>query len=151
MNIALCQINTTVGDFDHNYNKILDNYYNCINKNADIIVFPELCISGYPPQDLLFEEGFIEKNIKVLKSIAKESKAPLIIGYIRKENINIYNSAAVCYDGQIQSTYDKVLLPTYDVFDEERYFTSGKYPKIINIPFKFTNEGSKVIFKNLER
>ena len=53
MNIALCQINTTVGDFDHNYEKILDNYYNCINKNADIVVFPELCISGYPPQDLL--------------------------------------------------------------------------------------------------
>ena len=136
MNIALCQINTTVGDFDHNYDKILDNYYNCINKNADIIVFPELCISGYPPQDLLFEEGFIEKNSKVLENIAIESKAPLIIGYIRKENLSIYNSAAVCYDGQIQSTYDKVLLPTYDVFDEARYFTSGRHPKIINIPFK---------------
>ena len=57
----------------------------------------------------------------------------LVIGYIRKENLNIYNSAAVCYDGQIQSTYDKVLLPTYDVFDEARYFTPGDKPCVASI------------------
>ncbi len=135
MNIALCQINTIVGDFEYNLDKILKCYFNCIKHNSDIIVFPELCISGYPPQDLLLDDRFIEKNLTVLKSVASESKAPLILGYIRKEGIHIYNSAAICYDGEIQSSCDKVLLPTYDVFDEDRYFTSGKSPQILTIPY----------------
>ena len=62
MNIALCQINTIVGDFEYNLDKILKCYFNCIKRNSDIIVFPELCISGYPPQDLLLDDRFIEKN-----------------------------------------------------------------------------------------
>jgi len=134
MKIALCQINTIVGDFRYNRDKILKYYLKCIDKSANIVVFPELCISGYPPQDLLLDHGFIEENLTVLNSIALESKVPLILGYIRKEGSHIYNSAAVCYNGKVQSSCDKILLPTYDVFDEERYFNSGENPKVVTVP-----------------
>ena len=73
MKIALCQINTIVGDFQYNRDKILKYYLKCIDKSADIVVFPELCISGYRPQDLLLDDGFIEENLTVLNSIALES------------------------------------------------------------------------------
>ena len=134
MNIALCQINTTVGDFDHNYDKILDNYYNCINRNADIIVFPELSICGYPPLDLIWEKNFIKENSNSLNEIASISNIPIIIGCIRSQGNNFYNSAAVCFNGKVQTYCDKMLLPTYDVFDEKRYFSSGEKPKVVLVP-----------------
>ena len=125
MNIALCQINTILGNFTYNRSKILKYCNDAKIKNADIVVFPELSISGYPPQDLIFQNEFIKQNLEELDIISKKSTIPLIIGYIRKDGNKTYNSAAVCYSGKIQSFYDKILLPTYDVFDERRYFTSG--------------------------
>ena len=139
MKVALCQINTIVGNFKYNEEKILKFYRRSINQNADIIVFPELCITGYPPQDLLWNDRFINENRKVLDTIAKETTIPLIVGYVRKDVEKIYNSAAICYDGKLQSSYDKVLLPTYDVFDELRYFTSGHEPRVSKIPFQGKN------------
>lgn len=145
MKIALCQINTIVGGFDFNKEKILNYYSNAIKLNADIIVFPELAITGYPPQDLLLENGFVDDNLIILKEIASQSTIPLIIGFVRKEtgpcptvrqevrNGRLYNSAALCQNGKIISTYDKILLPTYDVFDEDRYFANGKVPGIWEI------------------
>ena len=133
MKIVLCQINTTVGDLDFNKEKILSYYSNSINLNADIVVFPELTITGYPPQDLLLENGFVDDNLIVLKEIASQSTIPMIIGFVRKENDRLYNSAALCQDGKIKETYDKILLPTYDVFDEDRYFENGKNPGIWEI------------------
>ena len=100
----------------------------------DIVVFPELSITGYPPQDLLLDVEFLNENLNTLHSISRISTVPLIIGYVRKEGKNIYNSAAVCYDGKVQSSYDKILLPTYDVFDEDRYFTSGLEPNVSIVP-----------------
>ena len=134
MKVALCQINTILGNFDYNYDKILKYYNISINLNSDIVVFPELVITGYPPQDLLLNNEFINENLNVLSKIAKNSTKPIIIGYVRAGKKNIYNSAAICFDGKFQSSYDKVLLPTYDVFDEERYFTSGIEPKVSTIP-----------------
>jgi len=136
MNIALCQVNPIVGAYNYNRDLILKYYQNCIKLNSDIVVFPELIISGYPPQDLLWEEGFVEENLVILQDIIDQSTTPLILGYIRKEGQHLYNSAAVCYNGKLQSSYDKVLLPTYDVFDEDRYFTSGNEPEIVTIPVK---------------
>jgi len=136
MKIAICQINPIVGDFDYNHNLLLKYYKKCIGLNADIIVFPELIISGYPPQDLLWEDGFVDQNLLNLNEIASVSSIPIIFGFVRKENDRLFNSAAVCFDGKLQSTTDKILLPTYDVFDEERYFTSGDEPKVIPIPVK---------------
>ena len=139
MIIALCQVNPIVGAYNYNRDLILKYYQDCIKLNSDIIVFPELIISGYPPQDLLWEEGFVEENLVILQDIIDQSTTPLILGYIRKKGQHLYNSAAVCYNGKLQSSYDKVLLPTYDVFDEDRYFTSGNEPEIVTIPVKGGN------------
>ena len=130
MKIALCQINTTVGDLNLNKDKILKYYFKAIEQNVDIVAFPELSVTGYPPQDLLLENGFIEDNINILKEIASQATLPMIIGYVRKENGKLYNSAALCQNGKVTNTYDKMLLPTYDVFDEDRYFENGKVPGI---------------------
>ena len=136
MKVALCQINTTVGDFDNNKRKILEYISNCKNKDIDIIIFPELAICGYPPLDLIWEDGFINQNIETLEKIAAYTTIPIIIGFIRKDNDKIYNSAAICYEGKVKHFCDKILLPTYDVFDEDRYFNSGKFPKVFSIPIQ---------------
>ncbi|MBI88865.1 MAG: NAD+ synthase [Candidatus Marinimicrobia bacterium] len=134
MKVALCQINTIVGNLNYNKEKILKYYKKSIEKGSNIAIFPELVITGYPPQDLLCEKLFVEESIKILKEISRISTIPIILGYVRAEEKKIYNSAALCYDGKIRYIYDKILLPTYDVFDEERYFTSGRIPSIIEIP-----------------
>ena len=125
MKIALCQINPTVGAFAANRDKITDYYQMAIRAGADLVVFPELVITGYPPADLLYEEGFVDKNLITLNEIISIIKTPLIIGFVRKVDGALYNSAAMCDNGEIIKTYDKILLPTYDVFDEDRYFTPG--------------------------
>lgn len=130
MKIALCQINPTVGNFDSNKKKVLNYYSNALRLNADIVVFPELTITGYPPQDLLLENGFVDDNLIILEEIATQTTIPMIIGFVRKENGRLYNSAALCQNSKITETYDKILLPTYDVFDEDRYFANGKNPGI---------------------
>ena len=133
MKIALCQINQTVGAYEYNKNNILNYYFRGIKKQADLIIFPELAITGYPPQDLLLEDGFVENNLIVLDEIANQSTKPLIVGFIRKENGKLFNSAALCENGKIRMVYDKILLPTYDVFDEDRYFEKGQEPGIWQI------------------
>ena len=133
MKIALCQINPTVGAIDSNRNKILDFYEKAVVKGCDIVVFPELAITGYPPQDLLFDKEFISSNNEAISSLAKIASIPLIVGYIRSENKQIFNSAALCQNGKIVNNYDKILLPTYDVFDENRYFTKGNSPSVWSI------------------
>ncbi|MBT3217158.1 MAG: NAD+ synthase [Candidatus Marinimicrobia bacterium] len=136
MKIALCQINPTLGAFSFNEEKMLDVYNNAVGQDADLVVFPELAITGYPPQDLLYWDSFIEKNLETLNSIVLKTTVPMIIGYVRRENGNLYNSAALCSNGEIVDSYDKILLPTYDVFDEDRYFTAGTKPGIFQITLK---------------
>jgi NAD+ synthase (glutamine-hydrolysing) len=133
MKIALCQINSTVGAIDLNKNKILDFYEKAIAENSDIVVFPELSITGYPPQDLLLDKEFIASNNSAINTLARASSIPLIVGYVRSENKQIFNSAALCKNGKIVNNYDKILLPTYDIFDENRYFTQGKSPSVWSI------------------
>ena len=125
MKIALCQVNPTVGALDANKELILSKYREAIEGGADIVVFPEMVITGYPIADLLYEDGFVEENMVVLGEIAEKATVPLILGYIHKENGDLFNSAAVCIHGKQIYRYDKILLPTYDVFDEHRYFTAG--------------------------
>jgi len=123
--IALCQINPTVGAFEYNRDKISTFYQKALSNGADLVVCPELSISGYPPTDLLFSEGFVENNLIALEEVCKGVTKPLIAGFIRQINGSLYNSAAICSNGQVIKTYDKILLPSFDVFDEDRYFTPG--------------------------
>ena len=126
MKIAICQINPTMGDFPGNRDKILSFYREAVKKGADLIVFPEMVITGYPPQDLLLERDFVQENVEILEDISNQVTVPAILGYIREEKSALYNSGAVCANGAVIYTYDKILLPTYDIFDEDRYFTPGK-------------------------
>ena len=126
MKIAICQINPTMGDFPGNRDKILSFYREAVEKGADLIVFPEMVITGYPPQDLLLERDFVQENVEILEDISNQVTVPAILGYIREEKSALYNSGAVCANGTVIYTYDKILLPTYDIFDEDRYFTPGK-------------------------
>ena len=134
MKIVLCQINSLVGDCEKNFEKILNFYNKSILLKPDIIVFPELSMVGYPPQDLLFENGLINDNLHFLNKIANLSTIPIILGFVRRDGDQLFNSAAICFDGEIQDTYDKILIPTYDVFDESRYFKSGKLKNLFEIP-----------------
>jgi len=125
MKISLCQVNPTVGAFSSNKELILEHYTKAVNDGAELVLFPEMVITGYPIADLLYEDGFVEDNMAVLGEIAEKATVPLILGYIHGENGRLYNSAAVCANGKQMYRYDKLLLPTYDVFDEHRYFTAG--------------------------
>ena len=133
MRIALCQINPTVGAIKQNKELILKKYQEAINLGAELIVFPELALIGYPPQDLLLRNKFINNAAVALDEIAKQSTIPIIVGSTLVENDQLYNCSYVCANGQIISRYKKILLPTYDVFDEDRYFKSGDQPVTVEI------------------
>ncbi|MBI3598585.1 MAG: NAD+ synthase [Nitrospirae bacterium] len=128
LKIALAQINSTVGDISGNGQKIIDRIDQAKRKGVDLIAFPELCLTGYPPEDLLLKSHFIEDNINQLKKIVPHcSGIAAIIGFVdsQKSGKNIHNAAAVIYDKKIQLIYHKCHLPNYGVFDEARYFQSG--------------------------
>lgn len=136
LNVVVCQINPTLGDFEGNQNLILENYSDAIKKGADIVVFPEMAVCGYPPQDLLNNKGFVDANLDAIKNISKKTSVPCIIGYVNRVDSKIFNAAAICYHGSIKHIYHKIHLPNYDVFDEQRYFTSGKDIGLFSINVK---------------
>ena len=138
MKIALAQINPTVGDFENNLKKILENIDLAGKQGAELIVFSELALCGYPPKDLLLKKEFIEDNKKYLNKLADsiEKEITVIVGFA-EENKDagkpLFDSLAVIKQGKILYTRQKVLLPTYDVFDEDRYFEPGKTIKPVEI------------------
>ena len=133
MKIALCQINPTVGAINQNKKNILDSYNRALALKADLIVFPELALIGYPPQDLLLRDNFIKNAHNALEEIAQESSVPIILGNTLIEDNKLYNCAFICENGEIISHYKKRLLPTYDVFDEDRYFSAGNEHLIVEV------------------
>ena len=133
MKIALCQINPTVGAINQNKKIILETYSRAIDLKADVIVFPELAIIGYPPQDLLLRDRFIINAQNALNEIAQKSTIPVILGNTLIEDNKLYNCAFICENGEIVSHYKKRLLPTYDVFDEARYFAAGNKHCIVEL------------------
>ncbi len=92
-----------------------------------------MVITGYPPQDLLFSNTFIEKNLEVLDKFSKKVSSPCIVGFVDEKDGKLFNAAALCQDGKISNIYHKILLPNYDVFDERRYFQSGSDIGIFDI------------------
>lgn len=126
LRIGMAQINTTVGDFDGNRKKILDAFDKARSLGIDLITFPELAICGYPPEDLLFKPQFIAGNIKSLeKTVDASGGITAVIGFVHEEH-GIYNAAAIVHDGKLTGIYRKIFLPNYGVFDEDRYFRTGK-------------------------
>lgn len=130
MRIALAQLNTTVGDFDGNKALILDAYRRAVEQGAQLVLTPELAITGYPPRDLVHRSRFVPGNIEVLHTIAAEvGEIPLVTGFVdvnAKGGNHFHNAAAVLQHGKVQHIIHKSLLPTYDVFDEDRYFEPAR-------------------------
>ncbi|MBT3663394.1 MAG: NAD+ synthase [Candidatus Marinimicrobia bacterium] len=139
MKITLCQINPTVGAINQNKKSIFDWYHRAVDLGADLVVFPELSLIGYPPQDLLLRNRFIENAKNALDEIAQKSTIPIILGNTMMEDNKLYNCAFFCEKGEIISHYKKRLLPTYDVFDEARYFTSGSEPFVVKVSINGEN------------
>ena len=126
LRIGLCQINTTVGDIGGNTKKILAYIRKGEKMGADLLVFPELAVTGYPPEDLLFMPKFIDANLKGIQQITKATTSiTAIVGFVHKDG-DIFNSAALLHNGKLIEVYSKMYLPNYGVFDEFRYFQAGK-------------------------
>ncbi|HZY74213.1 MAG TPA: NAD+ synthase [Edaphobacter sp.] len=133
MRIALAQINTTVGDLDGNVRRILAAARDAAARGADVAVFPELAVTGYPPRDLVEKESFLDRTAAALEQLARDSASlgiAIIVGYTGRSQASTgkraTNSAAILDGGRIVFTQTKMLLPTYDVFDEARYFVPAE-------------------------
>ena len=125
LRLGMAQINTTVGDFSGNTKKILENIAKARALGGDLLTFPELAISGYPPEDLLFKPQFIDENARALQTVIKNSSGITVItGFIDAKE-DIFNAAAIVHDGKLVDVYHKMFLPNYGVFDENRYFRPG--------------------------
>jgi NAD+ synthase (glutamine-hydrolysing) len=125
LRVALGQINPTVGDFDRNVRMIVDAIERARSLGAALVAFPELAITGYPPEDLLFKPAFIEANLRALDEVTRASRGlSVVVGFVDKRD-DIFNAAAVLHDGARAGVYHKQYLPNYGVFDENRYFQAG--------------------------
>jgi|TARA_B100001750_G_C15519838_1_gene610621 NAD+ synthase (glutamine-hydrolysing) len=124
--VALAQLNFCLGDFESNVASITEAYDRALEREADVVVFSELAVCGYPPEDLLLKQRFLEDACAALEDVAAHtSNAVAVVGFPEQDGERIYNSAAVCHQGAVTGIYRKQLLPNYSVFDEKRYFTPG--------------------------
>jgi NAD+ synthetase len=136
--IAVAQINTTVGDFAGNEAKMVEAYRRGVEAGARLVILPELSTTGYPPRDLLMRPAFVRRNLECLDRVAaRTGGAGLVAGFVGTRNIRpgreVTNAVALCQEGRILAVRTKSLLPTYDVFDEDRYFEPAKE----NTPVEF--------------
>ena len=140
MNIGIAQINTTVGALGSNAGMILGSYERLCRRGADLVLTPELAVAGYPPRDLLLRRRFLEDCAETLAGIAAQTgPQPLVVGFPEANHgagRAAFNAAAWCADGRVQRVFRKSLLPTYDVFDEDRYFE----PSTPAEPFSFAGK-----------
>ena len=130
MKVALAQINTTVGDIAGNLEQIRAFYRRACDQGAEIVLFPELAITGYPPWDLLEQRDFVAANLRALESLAGDAqRAAIVVGFVDENRAPygkpLFNAAALLADGKVVARRYKTLLPTYDVFDEGRYFEAA--------------------------
>jgi NAD+ synthase (glutamine-hydrolysing) len=131
LTVGLSQLNPLVGDLLGNEGKILADYAKAEAAGCHVVVYPELTITGYPPEDLLLKKAFVRDNELAVERIAARTKeCAALIGYVKADGDQLFNAVALCRNGSVQSVYLKQLLPNYAVFDEDRYFTSG--PATIN-------------------
>ena len=147
MKIALVQMNATVGDIHGNRDDILRAMQDAHRMGADIAVFPELCLTGYPPRDLLSIPSFVAANLRAVRDIAAHTgRMAAIIGFVDRnpapEGKELYNAAAFLCEGELRAAIHKTLLPTYDVFDEDRYFERSHETGLV--PFRGRNLGISI-------
>src|SRR3984957_12370067 len=125
LRVALCQLNPVVGDLAGNAERIVSALVSAEEAGCDLAVFPELVITGYPPEDLLLKPGFVADNLAALTKVAGATeRCAAIVGFV-DEGIDLYNAAALCAFGEVRGVYHKQNLPNYSVYDEARYFTPG--------------------------
>jgi len=134
MRLALCQMNATVGDLDGNARRIAAGIDGARAAGAELVLFPELALTGYPPEDLLLREHFLTDARAALRELAREvTGTTAIVGFPELADDRVYNAAAVLADGAVRSIYRKLHLPNYGVFDERRYFTAGSSGATIEV------------------
>ncbi|MCJ7729596.1 MAG: hypothetical protein MUO27_06940 [Sedimentisphaerales bacterium] len=134
MKVALGQFNATVGDLPGNTGKILNLCEQAACRDADLIVFPELAVCGYPPEDLLLNRHFLEDNLLMVRKIAAgRPDRTVIVGFAESHRGNTYNSAAILQGGRIGKIYRKGALPKSGGFDEQKYFQPGNEPVVIHL------------------
>src|SRR3954467_1193159 len=133
LRLALHQLNPTVGDLAGNAQKVRDGLRAAREAGAQLSLFPELAITGYPPEDLLLKEHFLRDARSALDDIASEARDLVAVVGFPERAEDVYNAAAVLADGKVQAIYRKVQLPNYGVFDEVRYFQAGRGGAIIEV------------------
>ena len=138
MKVGIAQINTTVGDMRGNLQKMVSAYEQLCGEGAELVVFPELVVCGYPPRDLLLKGGFVEQCLQTLEEFANGTGGiPALVGFVEEnsgpEGRPFFNSVAFCHDGIWSVVSRKCLLPTYDVFDEARYFEEGDATGVLEL------------------
>ncbi|MCX5638603.1 MAG: NAD+ synthase, partial [Planctomycetota bacterium] len=134
MLVALGQFNAVVGDLAGNAEKMREIYAQATRFDVDLVVFPEMAVCGYPPEDLLLKKHFLEDNRLTLDKLAADCPdKTLVVGFAESHQDSCYNSAAVLQSGRISKTYRKSMLPNYGVFDEQRYFQPGNEPAVIHL------------------
>jgi NAD+ synthase (glutamine-hydrolysing) len=126
MRLALAQINAVVGDLDGNRERILSSLAEARDQSAELVLFPELAVTGYPPEDLLLRPAFVRAAEESLRAIATETRGLTALVGTPWFDRDLFNACAVCSDGELKTLYRKRFLPNYGVFDEERYFASGR-------------------------
>ena len=133
LRVGLAQLNPTVGDLDGNLAKMLDAYDRAEAAGCDVVAFPELSTTGYPPEDLVLKPGFVADNLEALSKLAaRTGRCAAVVGFVDQDR-DLYNAAAVCANGEVVGTYRKRLLPNTTVFDEARYFTPGHESDLLEL------------------
>src|SRR5919198_3361551 len=121
MRLALAQINSIVGDLDGNVDRVLARIDEAKAANVDLVLFPELVVTGYPPEDLLLRPGFVRAAERALEKIARATRNIVALVGVPILERDLYNACAVCAAGEVKAVYRKRFLPNYGVFDEDRY------------------------------
>ncbi len=133
LRVALVQMNSTVGDLAGNARRIAEGMEQARRDGADVVAFPELALTGYPPEDLLFRPRFVTENRRWLDWLAERSRGlTALVGFVDRDG-DLYNAAAVLHDGRLAAVYRKMALPNYGVFDEYRYFRPGTSPLVLKL------------------
>src|SRR6202162_6246839 len=123
LRVALAQVNPVVGDLDGNARLVIEWIGRARERGADVVCFPELVLTGYPPEDLVLKRSFVRDNLKQLDVVTRATKGiSVVVGFVDEDG-DIFNAAAFMHDGELKAVYHKVFLPNYGVFDEQRYFT----------------------------